>query len=145
MTILRERQAGGNHRITCPASSFCRRVICNAAAARIRIIVVVPITIERLSPGHAGECRALMLGAYAAQPEAFTSTVAERERLPLAWWQARLSTEPDAGRLVLGAFDDGELLGVVGLSFEQREKVRHKARDTILISRVPVDRAGYIV
>lgn len=86
-----------------------------------------------------------MLGAYAAHPEAFTSTVAERERLPLAWWQARLSTEPDAGRLVLGAFDDGELLGVVGLSFEQREKVRHKARDTILISRVPVDRAGYIV
>lgn len=30
-------------------------------------------------------------------------------------------------RLVLGAFQAGELAGVVGLSFEQREKVRHKA------------------
>lgn len=83
--------------------------------------------IERLSPCHAGNYRALMLEAYAAHPEAFTSSVAERERLPLAWWEARLSAEPAAHRLVLGAFDGGELAGVVGLSFEQREKVRHKA------------------
>ena len=83
--------------------------------------------IERLSPSHAGEYRALMLEAYAAHPDAFTSSMAERERLPLRWWEARLSAEPSAERLVLGAFHDGQLVGVVGLSFEQREKVSHKA------------------
>jgi RimJ/RimL family protein N-acetyltransferase len=45
----------------------------------------------------------------------------------MAWWEARLSAEPAAKEVVLGAFRDGELAGVVGLSFEQREKVRHKA------------------
>jgi len=83
--------------------------------------------IERLSPSHAETYRVLMLEAYAAHPDAFTSTVAERERLPMAWWEARLSVEPSAKELVLGAFHAGDLAGVVGLSFEQREKVRHKA------------------
>ena len=83
--------------------------------------------IERLSPSHAGNYRALMLEAYAAHPDAFTSTVAEREKLPMAWWEARLSADPSAKKLVLGAFQAGELIGVVGLSFEQREKARHKA------------------
>jgi ribosomal protein S18 acetylase RimI-like enzyme len=45
----------------------------------------------------------------------------------MAWWETRLSVEPSANELVLGAFHAGELAGVVGLSFEQREKVRHKA------------------
>jgi len=85
------------------------------------------MTIKRLSPSHAGEYRALMLEAYAAHPDAFTSSVAERQRLPLRWWEARLSAAPSAKKLVLGAFHDGQLVGVVGLSFEQREKVRHKA------------------
>lgn len=68
-----------------------------------------------------------MLEAYDAHPDAFTSSAAEREKLPMAWWEARLSAEPSAKQLVLGAFHSGELAGVVGLSFEQREKVRHKA------------------
>ncbi len=83
--------------------------------------------IERLSPRHAADYRTLMLEAYAAHPDAFTSTVAERKKLPLVWWEARLSTEPDARKLVLAAFDGDELAGVVGLSFERREKARHKA------------------
>lgn len=68
-----------------------------------------------------------MLEAYAAHPDAFTSTVAEREKRPPAWWKARLSDEPDTARLVLGAFDGSTLVGVVGLSFERRERARHKA------------------
>ena len=82
--------------------------------------------IERLTPSQAGEYRGLMLETYAAHPDAFTSSVAERERLPMAWWEARLSAEPSAKEVVLGAFRDGELVGVVGLSFESQEKVRHK-------------------
>jgi RimJ/RimL family protein N-acetyltransferase len=68
-----------------------------------------------------------MLEAYAAHPDAFTSTVAERAELPLAWWEARLSAEPAAKDVVFGAFHDGRIAGVVGLSFERREKVRHRA------------------
>jgi len=83
--------------------------------------------IERLSPSHAGDYRALMLEAYAAHPDAFTSTVAEREKLPIEWWESRLSPDPSPRHVVLGAFQAVELAGVVGLSFEQREKVRHKA------------------
>ena len=83
--------------------------------------------IERLTPSHAGTYRALMLEAYTAHPDAFTSTVAEREKLPVTWWESRLSPDPSPKHLVLGAFRAGELAAVVGLSFEQPEKVRHKA------------------
>lgn len=68
-----------------------------------------------------------MLEAYAAHPEAYTSSAAERAGLPLAWWETRLSSAPAAQEIVLGALQDGEIAGVVGLSFEQRQKVRHKA------------------
>ena len=40
--------------------------------------------IERLTPSHAVEYRTLMLEAYAGHPDAFTSTVTEREKLPLS-------------------------------------------------------------
>jgi RimJ/RimL family protein N-acetyltransferase len=85
------------------------------------------MVIERLPPSRAPGYRALMLEAYATHPDAFTSTVAEREKLPLSWWEARVRAEPAAKDVVLGALQDGEIAGVVGLSFERREKVRHKA------------------
>jgi ribosomal protein S18 acetylase RimI-like enzyme len=68
-----------------------------------------------------------MLNAYARHPDAFTSSVAEREALPLAWWEDRLSTEHYAKDVVFGAFHGGALVGAVGLSFDTREKARHKA------------------
>ena len=80
-----------------------------------------------LEPKHAPEYRALMLQAYAQHPDAFTSSVAEREGLPLLWWETRLSAEADAKDVVFGAFCDGALVGAVGLSFDSREKARHKA------------------
>jgi ribosomal protein S18 acetylase RimI-like enzyme len=85
------------------------------------------MTIERLAPLHAVHYRILMLEAYAAHPDAFTSSVAEREKLSLLWWQARLSEGPLAKQVVLGAFMDGVLVGVAGLTFDPGEKVRHKA------------------
>lgn len=87
--------------------------------------------LRRLLPADAPAYRALMLDAYAQHPDAFTSSAAERAALPLAWWAARLATGPDALECVIGAFvGDGTaqtLAGVAGLSFETREKVRHKA------------------
>lgn len=88
---------------------------------------VVICETTRLEPAHAPEYRALMLHAYAQHPDAFTSSVAEREALPLSWWQARLNPAPDANDVVFGAWHGGVLVGAVGLSFDTREKARHKA------------------
>lgn len=68
-----------------------------------------------------------MLQAYADEPDAFTSTVPEREPLPLEWWTSRVSDQPHSAELVLGAFDEGRLVGVAGLKFERRERTMHKA------------------
>lgn len=96
-----------------------------------------------LPASYAAEYRALMLHAYAAHPDAFTSSATERERLPLSWWEARLRGGVGAAEIVIGALVRSEhnaavaaetlentrpeLAGVVGLSFDQREKARHKS------------------
>lgn len=86
------------------------------------------MSIRRLTPDDAEAYRALMLEAYARHPDAFTSTVAEREALPLSWWTSRLDLSPHAMQLVLGAFDaESRLAGAAGLLFESRQKSRHKA------------------
>ena len=84
-------------------------------------------TIRRLVPADAALYRALMLEAYAQAPDAFTSSVAERAALPLAWWEARVADMPDARERVWGAFTAGVLQGVAGLALEQRERTAHKA------------------
>jgi GNAT superfamily N-acetyltransferase len=83
--------------------------------------------VRRLAPPDASAYRALMLDGYARDPEAFTATVAERAGLALAFWQARVAPGDAAGQVVLGALVDGELAGAVGVAFEQRPKLRHKA------------------
>jgi len=87
-------------------------------------MVLTPIV---LTPVHTPQYRALMLQAYADCPDAFTSSVADREGLPLAWWEHRLTGAPDAHERVWGVLENDTLAGVVGLSFDKREKVRHKA------------------
>ncbi|MBB5205124.1 ribosomal protein S18 acetylase RimI-like enzyme [Inhella inkyongensis] len=84
-------------------------------------------SVRRLGPAEVEAYRALMLEAYGNDPEAFTSSVAERAALPLSWWENRLDPAPDAQEMNWGAFVDGQLVGVVGLGFMQREKERHKA------------------
>jgi RimJ/RimL family protein N-acetyltransferase len=96
--------------------------------------------IRRLDPTLARAYRVLMLEGYRLHPEAFTSSVAEREAQPIAWWEARLTSEPRPAQLVLGAFQDSTLAGVAGLSFETREKIRHKA--TLFGMYVPTTARG---
>lgn len=83
--------------------------------------------IQRLTPGYASAYRALMLEAYGLHPDAFTSEMAEREALPLTWWEKRLATGPDAKEVVFGAVAGGQLRGVAGLSIENRKKTIHKS------------------
>ena len=79
--------------------------------------------IRTLGASDAEAYRALMLEAYGAYPQAFTSSVAERAAMPLSWWEKRLSGALDC---LLGAFEGDELAGIVGLAYEPREKARHK-------------------
>ncbi|RZL87313.1 MAG: GNAT family N-acetyltransferase, partial [Variovorax sp.] len=50
-----------------------------------------------------------------------------RAALPLSWWESRLAFSSQAKEVVLGAFENDSLVGSAGLSFESREKARHKA------------------
>ena len=79
--------------------------------------------IRTLGGNDAEAYRALMLAAYGAYPQAFTSSVAERAAMPLSWWEKRLDGRQDR---LLGAYSGDELAGIVGLAFELREKARHK-------------------
>jgi len=81
------------------------------------------MSVRVLGANDAEAYRALMLEAYGAYPQAFTSSVAERAAMPLSWWEKRLEGPLDR---LLGAYVDGELAGIVGLAFEPREKARHK-------------------
>ena len=87
----------------------------------------MPAPIRRLVTSDAHDYRSMMLEAYERHPDAFTSSVAERASLPMSWWEQRLKDDPKANDLVLGAFQGARLAGVAGLSFEPREKARHKA------------------
>ncbi|MGU9816822.1 N-acetyltransferase family protein [Pseudomonas sp. LF135] len=79
--------------------------------------------IRSLGANDAEAYRALMLEAYGAYPQAFTSSVAERALMPLSWWEKRVDSPLDR---LLGAFEGDALVGIVGLAFEPRKKARHK-------------------
>ncbi|BEP61533.1 GNAT family N-acetyltransferase [Variovorax sp. V213] len=105
----------------------------------------LPGTIRRLAPADAAGYRTLMLDAYATHPSAFTTTVDERAGLPLRWWEERLGAD-DAGEagVVYGAFNDtGALVGVAGLSFETRQRARHKATLFGMAVAASARRAGF--
>lgn len=86
------------------------------------------MTLRRLLPADAAPYRALMLEAYSRHPDAFTSAAEERAALPAGWWSARLAAGDDAAEIVHGAWDGDALVGVAGIAFETRAKLRHKAR-----------------
>ncbi|WP_313551427.1 GNAT family N-acetyltransferase [Pseudomonas sp.] len=79
--------------------------------------------IKRLPPDYASAYRALMLEAYDAHPEAFTSSMNERVALPLSWWESRLIKDA-----VFGAFENFSLIGAIGMALNTQEKVRHVAK-----------------
>jgi RimJ/RimL family protein N-acetyltransferase len=84
------------------------------------------IRIAALDAQDALRYRALMLHAYEAAADAFTSTPQERAAEPLSWWVARLA-DPQGLSHAFGAFLGDELLGTVTLEFSAKPKTRHKA------------------
>jgi len=86
----------------------------------------VALSVSVLTPAHAPAYRALLLHAYASEPDAFTSTAEERAALPLSWWAQRLEGAK-SGSVALGLFSGSELGGSLTLVFSTRTKTRHKA------------------
>jgi ribosomal protein S18 acetylase RimI-like enzyme len=84
----------------------------------------MPIDIRRLGPDDAPAYRTLRLRALWEFPEAFTSSAEEDEKQPMEVWEIRLAGEHST---FWGAFEGGQLCGMVGLERERRSKNRHKA------------------
>ncbi len=85
----------------------------------------VDMDIRRLQMADACEYRAFRLRGLREHPDAFTSSFEEENLRPLAYTQGRLGTPMT--EKIWGAFVNGTLAGMVGLSHETRNKNRHKA------------------
>lgn len=83
--------------------------------------------VQRLVASDVESYRELMLHAYAAAPDAFTSTPEERSAEPDSFWLARIA-DPRGLSLTFGAFHDGRLVGAVVAAFSAKPKTSHKAR-----------------
>ena len=81
--------------------------------------------IRRLEVSDAPVYREFRLRGLHEYPDAFTSSFEEESQRPLADTESRLSPASDTH--IWGAFLEGTLAGVVGLSQETRLKNRHKA------------------
>ena len=82
--------------------------------------------IARLSAADAPRYRELMLHAYEAAADAFTSTAQERASEPVSWWVKRIA-DPLELSLSFGAFDGEDLVGTVTVEFSAKPKTKHKA------------------
>jgi ribosomal protein S18 acetylase RimI-like enzyme len=80
-----------------------------------------------LSISDVSRYRELMLYAYAAAPDSFTSTPEERAAEPESWWLKRIA-DPTGLSTALGAFYEDNLVGTVTIEFSAKPKTRHKAR-----------------
>jgi ribosomal protein S18 acetylase RimI-like enzyme len=69
----------------------------------------------------------LRLEALEREPQSFAESAEEHRAMPIELAAARLRREDNAS-LVLGAFLDGELVGMAGFFREKHHKARHKGR-----------------
>lgn len=82
------------------------------------------MTIRPLTRDDAAAFRAVRLEALRDSPTAFGSSHHEEAHQPLEWFARRL--ESDDGTM-LGAFEEGALVGIVGVVREPAAKERHRA------------------
>ncbi|HUK19778.1 MAG TPA: GNAT family N-acetyltransferase [Bryobacteraceae bacterium] len=81
--------------------------------------------IRILAPDDAAAYWHIRQEALEREPEAFSSSAEEHRLTTVADAAANLGSDP-ATRFLIGAFQDGELVGIAGFYREQRLKTRHK-------------------
>src|SRR5437763_9604279 len=82
------------------------------------------VELRRLLPADAAEFQALRLRGLRENPTAFGSSYEEECETPAADLAERLRRNVNG--FVLGAWEDGRLVGVVGMQREAHRKVAHK-------------------
>lgn len=80
--------------------------------------------IRRLTPADASAFQSLRLESLLTDPAAFGASFEEERAIPLSTIESRLLEKND--RASFGAFNDGMLLGHVGLGREGLKKLSHK-------------------
>ncbi|TDU89709.1 L-amino acid N-acyltransferase YncA [Kribbella voronezhensis] len=84
--------------------------------------------VRRLGREDAAQYRQFRLRALRDSPSAFTSTYEEEVEKPLQFTIDRLLSRGRPKDVTLGALDeDGQLLGIAGMTIEPRRQVQHKA------------------
>jgi ribosomal protein S18 acetylase RimI-like enzyme len=83
--------------------------------------------IRPLTEADAPTWRELRLRMLREHPDVFGSAYEEQVSWPVERFAQRLRDADTSDNLLLGAFDDEQLAGSVGMSREQGAKVRHKA------------------
>lgn len=84
-----------------------------------------PFDLRPLCAADAPAFRDLRLQAMKESPSAFSADHAENAQRPLAHFAAQIGNQPD--RFILGAFQDGALLGMAGFYRCDGVKQHHKA------------------
>jgi ribosomal protein S18 acetylase RimI-like enzyme len=82
---------------------------------------IAPSDLRRLAPDDAALYRNIRLEALADSPDAFSSTIEVEKHRPLEAFAERL-----ADSYVIGAFNDGHLVGVAGFYVQPGPKHTHK-------------------
>ncbi len=82
---------------------------------------------QTLTAGHASEYWRLRLEALQGDPDAFSASAEEHMSLSMDEIRRRLGAD-GSGMLVVGAFEDGLLVGMAGFYPERGMKSRHKGR-----------------
>jgi RimJ/RimL family protein N-acetyltransferase len=83
----------------------------------------MPVTFRRLTPADAAIYQVLRLEGLRLASQAFLSTVEEESALTLDAYRTRLSTADNA---TIGAFIDGQLVGIGTILRETRTRNRHR-------------------
>ena len=95
------------------------------------------IELRRLAPADAALYRDIRLEALRTASEAFGSTFEAESAQPESWFADRLGNST-----VLGAFRDGELVGMAGFAVQQGPKRAHKGLLWGMYVRPAVQGAG---
>ena len=82
--------------------------------------------IRFLTAEDAAEWSRLRLESLEGDPTAFSSSIEEHQALPIEEVRKRLSANPHSS--VVGAFEEGHLVGMAGFHREIGPKTRHKGR-----------------